>query len=116
MNEEHPHDPSPHAPPVAPEPGAPMTDDEIQSKKILCGVLGIVLGGLGIHKFILGRTSAGIIMVVVWALGVVGSFLCVPALASIAMSVIGLVEGIIYLTKTNAEFKRIYIDQGKDWF
>ena len=34
-------------------------------KKVVAGVLAILLGGLGIHKFYLGYTTAGIIMIVV---------------------------------------------------
>jgi hypothetical protein len=32
------------------------------------------------------------------------------------MGVIGLIEGIIYLTKTPEEFKSTYIDAKKEWF
>jgi hypothetical protein len=32
------------------------------------------------------------------------------------MGVIGLIEGILYLTKTNAEFQAEYLDAEKDWF
>lgn len=34
-------------------------------KKVLAGVLGILLGGLGIHKFVLGYTKEGIIQIVI---------------------------------------------------
>jgi hypothetical protein len=37
-------------------------------------------------------------------------------IASFVMGVIGLVEGIIYLTKTPEEFKATYIDAKKEWF
>ncbi|MER3495845.1 MAG: hypothetical protein C4320_02945, partial [Armatimonadota bacterium] len=33
-------------------------------KKITAGILAIILGSLGIHKFYLGYTSAGIIQIV----------------------------------------------------
>jgi hypothetical protein len=36
--------------------------------------------------------------------------------ASFVMGVIGLIEGIIYLTKTNTEFQAQYLDGQKDWF
>jgi TM2 domain-containing membrane protein YozV len=83
----------------------------------MCGVLAIVLGSLGVHKFILGMTTPGIIMLVVTLAGVtLGSCLVFPALASFAMGVIGLIEGIIYLTKTDEEFHQIYEVGKKGWF
>ena len=80
-------------------------------KKILVGILAIVLGGLGVHKFILGYTNEGIIMVAIY---VVGLFLC--GLPALAISIIGIVEGIIYLTKTDEEFVQTYIVNKKAWF
>jgi len=32
------------------------------------------------------------------------------------MQVIGIIEGVIYLTKTPEEFRDIYLDGDKDWF
>ena len=42
----------------------PQTGAQIPGadKKILAGILGIVLGGLGVHKFILGYNQEGAIM------------------------------------------------------
>ena len=36
--------------------------------------------------------------------------------ASFALGVIGLIEGIIYLTKTPEEFQAMYIDAQREWF
>jgi TM2 domain-containing membrane protein YozV len=74
-------------------------------KKIAAGVCGILLGGLGIHKFILGYTKEGIlqILISVVSCGIVGS-------------IMGLIEGIIYLTKSDEEFVRIYVQNKKGWF
>lgn len=102
------------APPPAPAysaPAAPASVSEAKDKKILAGILGIVLGCFGIHKFILGYKNEGIIMCVV---GVVGYFLC--AIPTMVMAIIGLVEGIIYLTKSDEEFARIYLQGRKPWF
>ena len=79
-------------------------------KKITAGILAILLGGLGIHKFILGYRSAGLIMLLV---SILGAILIIPA---VVMGIIGLVEGIIYLTKDDEDFVRQYIDQEKAWF
>ncbi|HYX29515.1 MAG TPA: NINE protein [Pyrinomonadaceae bacterium] len=77
-------------------------------KKIAAGILGIVVGGLGIHKFILGYQKEGMIMLLVSVLS------CFTL--SAVMHVIGIVEGIIYLTKSDEEFVRTYIQGHKGWF
>ena len=88
------------------------------SNKIAAGICGILLGSLGVHKFILGYSNAGGIMLGVTLGGfVLGFFTCgITFLAPSAMSIIGLVEGIIYLTKTDEEFVGIYVDGRKEWF
>lgn len=89
-----------------------LSDTELANKKLAAGLVGIFLGAFGIHKFLLGYTTAGVIMLVVSVAG--GVVTC--GIASFVMGVIGLVEGIIYLTKTPEEFKAIYIDARKEWF
>ncbi|MGD0252945.1 MAG: TM2 domain-containing protein [Verrucomicrobiota bacterium] len=82
------------------------------SHKIAAGILGILLGSLGIHKFILGYTGAGLIMLLVTIVG--GVLTC--GFAAGVMHVIGLIEGIIYLCKPDEEFVRVYVDGRKEWF
>ncbi len=87
------------------------------SKKIAAGICGILLGGFGVHKFVLGFNGAGIIMLSVWMVGMLGGMCLVfPILGSMAMGIIGLVEGIIYLTKSDEEFYQTYSVQKKEWF
>ena len=77
-------------------------------KKIAAGVCGILLGALGIHKFILGYTKEGIIMLLVTILTLgFGGFI---------MGIIGLIEGILYLTKSDADFVATYVNAKKGWF
>lgn len=90
---------------------------EASSKKLAAGLCAILLAGLGIHKFILGYTNAGVIMLVVTvASATIGSCLIFPFLAVIAMSVISIAEGIIYLTKSDEEFYQTYMVGRKEWF
>ncbi|WP_087069479.1 TM2 domain-containing protein [Cyanobium sp. NIES-981] len=91
---------------------ATLSETELSNKKLAAGLTGIFLGAFGVHKFILGYTKAGVIMLVVSLAG--GVVTC--GLASFVMGVIGLIEGILYLTKTNEEFQATYIDGVKDWF
>lgn len=80
-------------------------------KKLPAGILGILLGGFGIHKFYLGYTNEGIIMLVIQ---IAGWLLC--GIPSLVISVIGVIEGIMYLTKSDEEFVQTYIDGKKPWF
>ncbi|HYK21241.1 MAG TPA: TM2 domain-containing protein [Pyrinomonadaceae bacterium] len=77
-------------------------------KKIVAGILAILVGSLGVHKFILGYTTEGLIMLLVTVL--------TCGIAGIVMSVVGIVEGIMYLTKSDEEFVRTYIQSKKGWF
>lgn len=73
-------------------------------KKIAAGICGILLGALGVHKFILGYTKEGIIQLII------GVVTCGFG------GIIGLIEGIIYLTKSDEEFVRTYVQNKKGWF
>jgi len=77
-------------------------------KKLPAGICGILLGSLGVHKFILGYNTSGVIMLLVTVL--------TCGWGAIPMHIIGLIEGIIYLTKSDEEFVRTYIDRKKEWF
>ena len=79
---------------------------------VAAGLLALFLGSLGVHKFYLGYNTAGFIMLGVTILGSLFTF----GLAGAVMSLIGLIEGIIYLTKNQAEFEAIYIQGYKEWF
>jgi len=82
------------------------------NKKILAGVLAILLGAFGVHKFILGYTKEGIIMLAITL--IIGAFTC--GIGASAVGIIGLIEGIIYLTKSDEEFFNTYQVGKKPWF
>jgi TM2 domain-containing membrane protein YozV len=92
----------------------PVTTEKIPGadKKIVAGILAILLGSLGIHKFYLGYTTAGIIMLVVTICA--GAVTC--GAGATIMAVVGLIEGIIYLTKSDADFVATYVTSKKEWF
>jgi len=75
-----------------------------ESKKITAGILGIFLGGFGVHKFYLGYTTTGLIQL--------GLFFITCSMSSI----VGTIEGIIYLTKSDEDFIDTYQVGKKDWF
>jgi TM2 domain-containing membrane protein YozV len=74
----------------------------MESKRVVAGILAILVGGLGVHKFYLGQTTAGIIQLLSSCFFIGG--------------LIGLIEGIIYLTKSDEEFVQIYQIEKKAWF
>lgn len=79
---------------------------------VAAGLLAIFLGSLGIHKFYLGYNTPGFIML---AVSVVGSIFSL-GLAGLAMVVISIVEGVLYLSKSQTEFEQIYVFNKKEWF
>ena len=80
--------------------------------KVLAGLLGIFLGSLGVHKFYLGYARAGAIMLAVALLG--GIF--TGGVIFWMVGAVGVVEGIIYLTRSDADFERIYVAGRREWF
>jgi len=78
------------------------------SKRIVVGVVAILFGSIGIHKFILGYQKEGIVMLVV-------SLLSLGFLVGL-VALIGIVEGIIYLRKSDEEFFKIYQEGRRPWF
>jgi TM2 domain-containing membrane protein YozV len=78
------------------------------NNKVAAGLCGILLGALGVHKFVLGYTSAGIVMLLITVL--------TCGYGGIVTGIIGLIEGIVYLTKSDAEFHQMYVVNKKQWF
>ncbi len=83
--------------------------------RIPAGIFAILLGWLGIHKFILGYTGTGVTMLLV-SVAIPFVTCGMGFFALWVMGIIGLIEGIIYLTKSDAEFVRIYVDGRREWF
>ena len=67
--------------------------------------MAILLGFLGIHKYMQGNAGNGTIRLVLFL------FLCGPLTA-----VVGVIEGIQYLTMSNEQYARDYLERKKDWF
>lgn len=86
------------------------------NKKVLAGILAIIFGSLGVHKFILGYQKEGIILLVATVVGYATSCIGIGFFILMATGVVGLIEGIIYLTKSDAEFYNTYQAGKKPWF
>ncbi len=87
-------------------------------KKLAAGICGILLGGLGVHKFILGYNQEGVILISVYVLAIVITMItCGIGFPLIFVpTIIGIIEGIIYLTKSDEEFVQTYVLNKKVWF
>lgn len=109
--------------------GGPMEQGQNQSpmgqknvpgadKKVLAGVLAIIFGGLGVHKFILGYQNEGFILLGTYVGGIILAVITCGIAAPIVLvpSIIGVIEGIMYLTKSDEEFVQTYIIGKKPWF
>jgi len=79
-----------------------------QSNRVTVAICAILLGSLGVHKFINGYQKEGIITLCI------SVFSC--ALAAPVMHIIGIVEGIIYLQMTDQQFYETYVVNKKPWF
>ena len=90
---------------------SPINIGSGEKSKIVAGLLALLLGGLGIHKFYLGCTTAGIIMLVVFLFGFI-----LLGLPSLIIAIIAFVEGLIYLFKSDSDFEQIYVNNKKCWF
>lgn len=99
------------APPVGGVGGQATSAGYETKDHVAAGLLALFLGTLGIHKFYLGYNTAGFIMLAITILG--GLFL---GLGAFAMLVVSVIEGIIYLTKSQSEFEQAYLLQERQWF
>jgi len=86
------------------------------NKKILAGILGILFGSLGVHKFVLGYNKEGGILLGLTLVGFILSCIGIGVFVVWITSIVGLIEGIIYLTKSDQEFYDIYQVNKKPWF
>lgn len=102
---QQPYGSAPYTPPSYAQPV--VTKDHVAA-----GLLAIFLGVFGVHKFYLGYNTSGFIMLAVTILGSIFTL----GLAAGVMWVIALIEGIIYLAKSQSEFDAIYVANKKEWF
>jgi TM2 domain-containing membrane protein YozV/cold shock CspA family protein len=77
--------------------------------RIAAALLAVFLGHWGVHKFYLGKTNAGIIMLLA---GTIGWLLVLPGIIN---WVISICEFIIYLTKSDHEFYQEYVVGDRSW-
>lgn len=79
--------------------------------RIAAALLAFFLGGLGVHKFYLGRNGAGIIMLLCSLFGIILLFL-----PTFVIGLIAFIEFIIYLVTSDEDFDRKYVQGKRSWF
>lgn len=79
--------------------------------RVVAALLAVFLGMFGAHKFYLGKTGPAVITLLC---GTVGWLLF--GIPPLVVSVIGFIEFIIYLVKSEAEFERDYVKGDRGWF
>ena len=87
---------------IKPQPAKEMEYFD-ENRRIISSLLAFLLGGLGIHKFYLGYYKAGfwqLVLFFVFGISIL----------------IGIIESINYLSKTDEEFYKTYIQNKKPWF
>ncbi|MDH6060707.1 hypothetical protein NWP17_09680 [Chrysosporum bergii ANA360D] len=82
------------------------------TKQLIAGYCGILFGGFGTHKFVLGYIPEGCIML---AIGLIGGFFTY-GVSLLIMQLMGLIEGMIYLNKSPEEFVNVYFVNKQGWF
>ena len=110
-----------------------------RKSKVVAGILALIFGGLGIHKFYLGHTTEGIIHLLIFYIGMLPLFpifmeliiqedifpqavlffivITLPIfIGTLAISIIAIIEGIIYLIKSDENFNQTYVIGQKKWF
>jgi TM2 domain-containing membrane protein YozV len=102
---------------TVPAGGAPFAPGAAYPKShVAAGLLALLLGSWGIHKFYLGYNTEGAILLG----GTIVSFvLCIIVIGFFGLLAIGLVcfvEAILYLTKSEAEFHQAYVVERRPWF
>lgn len=78
--------------------GAACAASEADSKRVVCGVLAILVGGLGLQYFLIGKTAAGLINIAL--------SLCTCWL----WSLVNFVQGILILCMSDADWRRKFVD------
>lgn len=87
-----------------------------EKSNVVAGLLALFLGPLGIHKFYLGYNTEGIILLVGWVMSWVLLIVLIGFFGLMAIGIICLVEAIIYLTKSPADFQATYVEGRRPWF
>ena len=86
-----------------------------EKNKIVAGVLAILLGWLGAHKFYLGYIGPGLVFLLTNTVGWVLTIFMF-GVPNFILGVIAVIEGILYLVSSDEEFERNHVNGRRPWF
>ena len=89
----------------------PTQKGKKEKNRITAGILALLIGHFGVHKFYLGHKGTGVLFLVSFWGGMALFF--IPTLI---IAVISVIEGILYLCKSDEEFQQIYVIEKKRMF
>ena len=79
---------------------------------VAAGLFAIFLGVFGVHKFYLGYNNAGFVMMAISIIGSIFTF----GIAAGVVEVIAIIEGVMYLMRSQTEFDEQYVLSKREWF
>lgn len=83
--------------------------------RVVAALLAFFLGGLGVHKFYLGKNRAGLIMLALTLLGFLTSIILIGLPILFGVGAVAFVESIIYLLTSDDDFDAKYGRGNKEW-
>ena len=92
------------------------TTSSKENKKLLAGLLALLVGYLGVHKFILGYNKEGFILLGGFVVGLLTYCFIIGIFIIMAVAIVPFIEGIIYLTKSDEDFYQTYQENKRPWF
>lgn len=101
------------------QPGYPMQPGyapyATRKDKIVAGLLAFFLGGFGVHGFYLGNNRMGLTLLALNIFGILTSWLLIGLLFVIPISIICLVQAILYWVANENDFHQKYVVEQR-WF
>jgi len=92
--------------------GRAVANNSVESKRIISAVVAIFVGAFGVHKFVMGDTRQGFVRVGILAAAMIFTL----GFGAIPLMIIGIIEGVTYVTMSDADFIRVYQEGHKAWF
>jgi len=89
-----------------------VANNSVESKRIISAVVAIFVGAFGVHKFVMGDTRQGFVRVGILAAAMIFTL----GFGAIPLMIIGIIEGVTYVTMSDADFIRVYQEGHKAWF
>lgn len=106
------------APPAPPPPPVKAKASTATNNRRYAIVFALLFGALGVHKFFLGYIKEGLIMLTTtfFLISIIRNPNGLMFIVVNIMYIIAIIEGIIYLMKSDKEFTKTYVTRKRGWF